>query len=171
MKQNSNKLLIGIVIGIILLVVAAFVVVLRRPAPEYQAGDSPESVTHNYLLAIQQGDYERAFSYLSPTLEHPADAQAFLQSIEDSSWDFQLHQDVSLAIESTAQNSATRATVTVRQTTFYGDGLFGGSPNTRTFDLNLEKGGEEWKLVGGDLYWSYCWGDKDICLEDPRRVP
>ena len=171
MKQNSNKLLAGIVIGIILLVAAAFLLVLNRPAPEYQSEDSPDGVTHNYLLALQKGDYERAFGYLSPALEHPADPEAFLQSIEDSAWDFQLNQDVSLTIESTAQISDTKAAVKVHQTTFYNDGLFSGSPNSQTFTMRLENQNGEWKLVDGDLYWSYCWGDNENCLEEPRRIP
>lgn len=169
MKQNSNKFLIAMVIGVILLVVAAFVVVLSRPAPEYQAEDSPEGVAHNYLLALEKGDHQRAFEYLSSTLEHPADAQAFLQTIEESPWDFQLQQDVSLTIESTSMPTSTSANVTVRQNTFSNEGLFNGNPSSETFNLRLVKENDQWKLIDGDRYWSYCWGDKEICLENPEQ--
>ena len=131
MKQNSNKLLIAIVVGIVVIVIVAFLIVLRRPDPEYQADDTPAGVTHNYLLAIQQGDHQRAFEYLSPTLEHPADAQAFLSSIEESPWEFQLQQDVSLAIESTTMPAENSANVTVRQTTFFTMGFSVAIPNRK----------------------------------------
>jgi len=165
MKQGSNKFLIGIVIGIILLVS------LRRPAPEYQAEDTPEGITHNYLLALQEANYQRAFGYLSPTLEHPADLETFVEDIEDSAWEFQLNQNASLAIESSEMTSGSRATVSVRSTVFNNGGLFSGNPNSRSFKMRLENQDGQWELVDGDLYWSYCWGSGDNCDENLRRVP
>jgi hypothetical protein len=67
--KSTDKFLIGIVVGIVLLVVAAFVITLARPEPTYQVEGTPESVAHNYLLALQKEDYQRAYGYLSPTLK------------------------------------------------------------------------------------------------------
>jgi hypothetical protein len=169
MKLNSNKLLIGIAFGILLLVIAAFIIVLNRPEPEYLSENSPDDVAHNYLLAIQEGNYERAFRYLSPDLEYPAGFEAFVDGIENSPWEFQINEDVALVIESTAMTTNQRATVTVRQTTFTNAGLFSGDPNSQTFALRLENQNGQWKLIDGDMYWSYCWGDEDLCNEVPVR--
>ncbi|HOF89582.1 MAG TPA: hypothetical protein PLZ36_15990, partial [Armatimonadota bacterium] len=66
--HTSDKWLIGIVIGAALLVCAAVAVTVLRPKPAYRADDTPAGVTHNYLLALKQRDYARAYGYLSPTL-------------------------------------------------------------------------------------------------------
>lgn len=63
--KNTDKMLIAIVIGIVLLVVIALAITLTRPEPTYQAEDNPEGITHNYLLALQKKDYERAYVLLS----------------------------------------------------------------------------------------------------------
>ena len=87
--KKTDKLLIGIVAGILLLVLVAFGVALTRPKPAYQAEDKPEGVAFNYLFALQQGDYERAYGYLSPTLKrYPQTVEKFRDQIHDYSWNF-----------------------------------------------------------------------------------
>ncbi len=100
--KSTDKVLIAIVAGIVLLIVVALVVTLTRPEPIYQAEDTPEGVAHNYLLALQKEEYERAYGYLSPTLEgYPASADRFVEDVEDNSWSFRLNTDTTLAIKST----------------------------------------------------------------------
>ena len=171
MKQNSNKILIVIVIGIFSLVLIAFLVILRRPEPVYLTAENPEAIAHNYLLAVQEGDFERAFGYLSPNLEFPTDIDSFLETVKDSPWEFQLDQDTSLVIESSRITSEKKATVIVRRTTFYNNGLFSDRPDSQTFNLYLENQNGQWKLTDGDMFWSYCWRDVENCPEYPRRVP
>ena len=52
--KSTDKVLIAIVAGIILLIIVAFVVALAKPEPTYQAEDTPEGVAYNYLLALQR---------------------------------------------------------------------------------------------------------------------
>ena len=52
--KTTDKILIGIVAGIILLIIVALVVTLSRPEPTYQPEDTPEGIAHNYLLALQK---------------------------------------------------------------------------------------------------------------------
>jgi len=76
--KNTDKFLVGIVVGVVVLVATAFAVALLRPKPTYQLEDTPKGVAHNYLLALQQEDYKRAYGYLSPTIEgYPTSAEAF----------------------------------------------------------------------------------------------
>ena len=78
MKQD--RFLVGILIGIGLLVVAALAVFFtRNDTQTYVSEDTPEGVTHNYVVAILNKDYEKAYTYLAeldnkPTYEQFRDA-------------------------------------------------------------------------------------------------
>lgn len=155
--KGADKLLIGIVAGIGLLVVVAFVVVLAQPEPEYQNADSPEAIVHNYLLALRQGDYERAYEYLSPSLKgYPKSAEVFEDDINDS-YSFHLDKrDVTIDTQSSTIRSNT-ATVEVLETSFSGGGLFSSGNYDWRFDMKLRQENGEWKLMDGDSYWTSCW--------------
>jgi hypothetical protein len=78
MKQD--RFLTGILIGIAVLVVIALAVFfLRQGSQSYVSEDSPEGVGHNYVLAVLNEDYEKAYGYLAdldnkPTYEQFRDA-------------------------------------------------------------------------------------------------
>jgi len=159
--KSTDKFLTGIVVGIILLVVAAFVITLARPEPAYQEEDTPESVAHNYLLALQKEDFERAYSCLSPTLDgYPDSVEAFIEQIKDSSWRFRVDADTTLAVES-ARITRNRATVDVREARFYESDLFDSSQRTTIFEIELQLEDGEWKIVDADYYFSPCWVDSE----------
>lgn len=64
MKQD--RFLTGILIGIgVLVVVALGVFFVRQDAQTYLPEDTPEGVVHNYVLALINGDYEKAYGYLA----------------------------------------------------------------------------------------------------------
>ena len=78
MKQD--RFLTGILVGIAVLVVIALIVFfLRQNSQSYISEDAPEGVVHNYVLAVLNGDYEKAYGYLAdldkkPTYEQFRDA-------------------------------------------------------------------------------------------------
>jgi hypothetical protein len=78
MKQD--RFLTGILVGIALLVVVALAVFfIRRDTQTYVVEDTPEGVVHNYVLAVLNGDYQKAYGYLAdlenkPTYEQFRDA-------------------------------------------------------------------------------------------------
>jgi len=78
MKQD--RFLTGILVGIAVLVVVALAVFfIRKDAQSYVSEDAPEGVVHNYVLAVLNGDYEKAYGYLAelenkPTYEQFRDA-------------------------------------------------------------------------------------------------
>lgn len=157
--KGPDKFLIGIVAGMFLLVVVAFAVVLLRPEPEYRSDDSPEAAVHNYLLALRQEDYERAYGFLSPRLKsYPGDVEAFVEEIEARSFYFRLDRDVSLSVQSATVRSST-ATVDVLETQAYNNGPFNSRQVDRTFDMKLRQENGAWKLIDGDSFWNPCWDE------------
>ena len=160
--KKTDKLLVGIVAGILLLVLVAFGVALTRPRPTYQAEDKPEGVAFNYLFALQQGDYERAYGYLSPTIKgYPRTVENFRDQIRDYSWNFSGLNDSSTTLEvDSVDVSGQRADVRIRETQFYEGDLFSSSEHSRIFDMTLRRDGNgKWQIVESDSYWVYCWSD------------
>jgi hypothetical protein len=63
MKQD--RFLLAILAGIGILVIAALALFfVRRGAQAYLPDDSPRTAVHNYLLALENQDFERAYAYL-----------------------------------------------------------------------------------------------------------
>ena len=64
MKQD--RFLLAILGGIgVLVVVALALFFLRQSKQAYGPEDTPTGVVHNYILALQKGDFQRAFRYLA----------------------------------------------------------------------------------------------------------
>ena len=78
--MRQDRFLTGILVGIVVLVVIALAVFfLRRGSQSYISEDVPEGVVHNYVLAVLNDDYEKAYGYLAdldnkPTYEQFRDA-------------------------------------------------------------------------------------------------
>ena len=158
--KGTDKFLIGIVAGVVLLVVLAFVIAFLRPAPAYQSDTTPEGVAHNYLLALQQKDYARAYSYLSPTLiGYPATVEAFIRDVQNNDYAFRRYDASTTSAVESAQVTGDRAEVEVRETHFYNNGLFGSDEYTETFEMQLKRENGAWKITGYDRYWANCWTD------------
>jgi hypothetical protein len=155
--KRTDKFLIGIVVAIVLLVIAALIVTQRRPEVTYQADDSPKGVAHNYLLALQRNEYARAYGYLSPTLSgYPPSEGDFAAAVLRERWAFRREEDVTLAVEEQTI-AGNRAVVTVRETRFFDDGLFDASSDTMRFDVSLRREEAGWRIVGADAYFAPCW--------------
>jgi len=70
MKQD--RFLTGILIGIgVLIVIALAVFFTRKDTQTYLSEDVPEGVVHNYVLAVLNKDYEKAYGYLSDLEDKP----------------------------------------------------------------------------------------------------
>ena len=161
-RTGSDKMLIGIVSGIILIVIIALFVVSRRPQPEFQSQDTPESVVHDYLLALQLGNYERAYGLLSPSLAYPANTNEFYDSLAQEPWRFTVSDNYSQVVESSEPVSDNSVAVVVREI-YTTNSLFAGNDYSELFRMRVENDGNGWRLVSGERYWSDCWGERDKC--------
>lgn len=78
MKQD--KFLTGILIGIgVLILLALGLFFTRQDKREYVADTTPEGVVHNYVLAVLDKDYQKAYGYLAD-LEHKPTYEEFRQA-------------------------------------------------------------------------------------------
>ena len=164
--KSPDKMLTAIVVGIIALVLIVFAVVLTRPEVEYRTDDTPEGVAFNYLLAIQNEDYDKAYGYLSPLLkDYPASVIEFKRDIQYDRWRFREDSSVSLDIISTDLISATEAVVSVSETWFNSGGLFSSSQSATDFSIILNMIDGAWKIVDADYYFASCWSTTRDCTE------
>src|SRR5512140_3537765 len=73
--MRQDRFLTGILIGIVVLIVAALLVFFtRQNQASYLPENAPEGVVHNYVLAVLNKDYPKAYGYLAdldnkPTLD------------------------------------------------------------------------------------------------------
>jgi hypothetical protein len=153
--MKNDKFLIGIIIGIVVLVVAALALVLLRGQTEdYVADDSPAGVVRNYFLAIQKKEYERAYSYLSDQLQNKPDLDKFIRDIGSQ----QYGQEESLQIGET-QLGDVRSQVEVSLTTYNRGDIFDSGRYTRRENVLLSaNANNEWKITYFPYpYWGYEW--------------
>lgn len=156
--HGSNKFLFSMVMGVILLVIVAFSVVLLRPEPTYQDDSTAGGAAHNYLLALQQEDYERAYQYIPTAYKYPTDANDLADNVRQENWRFEDDSEFSLAVESVKPRGENEAIVTVRKTTFYNEGLMGSYEDSHTFTMKMLLEDGAWKVGDSSDYWSDCWG-------------
>ena len=89
MKVPWRKVLkiIGLIVlgAVVLAGVAYLAASLYLFSPRrYEAGNVPEEVANNYLLAIFRGDYEQAYGYLSPDLpNYPDSVEGFIDELPE----------------------------------------------------------------------------------------
>jgi len=71
--MKEDRFLTGILVGIAVLVVIALTVFfLRGNSQSYISEETPEGVVHNYVLAVLNGDYEKAYGYIADLDKKPA---------------------------------------------------------------------------------------------------
>lgn len=168
--MQNDRLLLGIVAGIAVIVVAAFGLAVRQPAPDYTTGTAPQDVALNYLLALRRGDYERAYGYVAPTVAgYPATLEQFVDEGSDLAR-YNPDQATTESVESTTV-TGDRAVVTVRQTSFDEGGLFESQQYDSEYMMRLERSpGDEWRIAHSDIYWYHCW-DRPADCRDRGNVP
>jgi len=168
--KGTGKFLFAIAVGVVILVAALLIsALLRFETPQYQAEDTPRGVVHNYLMALQLKDYERARSYLSPTLpgypvnteQFAADVDGFAADVNRPPYDVNWYKvDVSLVVES-AEVSNDWASVLVRRTILQRGDLLDEAQGSSTFYVSLQLVDGAWKISWADRYWSDCWAYRD----------
>jgi hypothetical protein len=162
MKQ-TDRFLLAIIAGIVVLVVAALAIALTRTPQSYLPDTTPSGAAHNYVLAIKQRDDARAYSYLSPDLNgYPPTLDDFIADI-DSRYSWEFNRDAATISVGEERITDDRAVVTVSETRFYNGGLFSSGQYSTSFSMNLRRQGEAWQLISAESYWASCWNRSRPC--------
>jgi hypothetical protein len=151
MKQD--RFLTGILIGIgVLILVALGLFFTRQDQRDYIAEDKPEGVTYNYVLAVVNRDYEKAYGYLAD-LENKPTYEQFRQSFFNGAVN---PGDVGVNV-GTADINGDEAVVDLTLVYSPSDPFSSGYENTDRALLVLQDG--VWKLSAMPTYsfWDYNW--------------
>jgi hypothetical protein len=151
MKQD--RFLIGILIGIGVLVAAALVVYFtRQQQTAYRPDDLPQDVVHNYVLAVMNRDYEKAYSYLADLKDKPT-FEDFRQAFAVGRL---MPNQTGIKIGN-ATVSGDTASVEVVMMYTPGDPFSSGSDNVGSAQLLLQGGA--WKISSMPTYnlWDFGW--------------
>jgi len=156
--KSQDKLLIGIVVGLVLLIVVAILAVVARPEETYLPDDSPENIVHNYLLALQMDDNPRAYGYLSPRLpDYPLSLAEFEFDLASNTYEFRDVRDATFSVRRADPQTDDHATVPVVRSRYYGGDIFESGQSISSFSFELELIDGKWKIVSGDDYFLLCW--------------
>ncbi|HUH96197.1 MAG TPA: hypothetical protein VLZ89_02490 [Anaerolineales bacterium] len=154
MKQD--RFLIGILIGIGILIVAALAVFFSRQNKQtYVSEATPEGVVHNYVLALLNKDYQKAYGYLADLTDKPSFAQ-FRQAFAAG----RLNPSSAAVHIGTADITGADASVEVDLVYMPGDPLSAGYDNVGSAQLVKQNGA--WRLSAMPTYnlWDYSWYQK-----------
>ena len=154
MKQD--RFLTGILVGIAVLVVVALTVFfIRKDTQSYVSESAPEGVVHNYVLAVLNDDYQKAYGYLAdlenkPTYEQFRDS--FIKGIVNPN---------NSAVD-IGKSEVTDDTASVEVAMIYNpsDPFSTGSRDVQRALLVKQRGA--WKLSSMPNYyfWDYGWYQK-----------
>lgn len=159
--HRTDRFLLGIVAGIVVLVAVGFVLMLLRPKPGYLPDDTPAGVANNYLLAMQRDDYERAYRYVWPDLPgYPPDAATFGSYADPFSRSF----DAASVEVTKVTQTGDQARVTFLQTAFYEGGLFSSGTYESEYVMQLVQSNGQWWVQDADYYWNWCFDQEEGCL-------
>lgn len=157
--MKKDRALTGILIGIGGLVILSLVLFFTRPDEHvYLSDNTPEAVTHNYILAIIDKDYERAYEYMAE-LEYKPSYVEFRQSFLNG----MVNPGNNGADIGEADISGDQAVVTL--TIFYGyNDPFSSRAGMEDRAILVNQGGT-WKVSSmPGVFWDYNW------YQDPDKL-
>jgi hypothetical protein len=150
--MKTDRFLLGILIAIATVVVIALTLFFtRQDRQEYMAENTPKGVVHNYALAVINGDFSKAYSYLAEAENKPSYEtfrQAFSSRYVDPS-------NAGLEIGD-IEISGDDAFVTV-YLIYYSNDPFSSSYRSSE-EARLERQNGSWKLLQMPYnFWAYDW--------------
>ncbi len=153
--KSSSRLFIGfgIAIGILVVVTVAIVLSTRGNNVILQPENIPQGIVQRFLMAVQEKDYPKAYSYLQLVEgDRTVPYNDWVQSIPPLS----SSQTAWKATLSTTIVTGTSATVEVVVDTFRPGGPFRDPVNIQTVSFQLTKIVSTWYITTRPpIYWLY----------------
>ena len=151
--RSSSRLLLAFGVAIGVLVIVAIVLVLtmvsKEPSPLLPE-DTPEGTVQRYLLALENEDYLKAYSYVSPTSDSKITYESwrgsFSTSRERRGWKATLGKSSVMGDE---------ATVDVVVDVFSPRGPFENPVRTQYITFHLKKVDASWSIVDPVWLWFF----------------
>jgi len=156
---KQDKFLLAILAGIVVLVVAAVIAVkVRAPGSEqYLNQNTPAAVVHDYYLAIQRKDYEKAHSYLSDKLTNKPNLEQFIQTVGSAGGNTESTLKIG-EVRTSDQHTQVDVSITTYQVGSVFDSSRYTSPDTALLQANSAG---EWKLLQFPYpYWGWDWNQE-----------
>lgn len=141
---DRSLLVIGLGIAALVAVAVIAVVLLgSRDATSFSA-DTPEGVVQRHLAAVDDEDYETAWSYLSANVQSDLSVAEYRRMARDYGYYGSQSRRV-LFDRSEVDGDRARVWLTVEE--YYGGGPFGGGDTYRsTREIALVREGGEWRI-------------------------
>ena len=149
MRSSRRWLLVsGLTIAVLMIATVALVLTTSlRGAEPLLPEDTPEGTVQRFLLAVSDGDYLTADSYLSSEIDSKLDYALRQSRAPEPGWKATLEDSVI---------SGDEATVDVVIDVFRPSGPFSNSVNTYRTTFYLEKEAAVWRIVSPvNLWWLY----------------
>jgi hypothetical protein len=151
MKQD--RFLTGILVGIgVLVVVALAVFFTRKDSQTYVPDDTPEGVVHNYVLAVLDKDYEKAYTYLAD-LEYKPTYEEFRRAFLNG----EVNPDNQAVDIGGSEIVGDAATVDLELIYVSSDLFSTGYRNSQIADLVKQDGAWKLTLMPQYNFWGYNW--------------
>lgn len=151
MKQD--RFLLVILAGIAVLAVAAIALFfIRQQDQSYVPDDTPQGVVRNYILALQNEDFERAYAYLSEVENKPS-LEAFQATFLTE------RADANSAVVQIGEARQSGATTIVEVTLVYASRgpFFESSRQPMNATLEQDPAGA-WKITSMPYpFWDFSW--------------
>jgi hypothetical protein len=146
-------MLAGIVAGVGLLILAVVILTLAQPPAEYKSEETPVGIAYNYLLALQNEDYGRAYGYLSPTLKcYPLSVSEFKRELQTQSYSMRNIATKAWAVEE-QMSTGFRVTVVVAEVSSGGGGFLDSGQAFDEYEVVLSRSDDTWTVVDADRYF------------------
>jgi hypothetical protein len=153
MNSSSKWLIIFAgIIGTLALIAVVLVLVTGGKNVTLLAADTPQGTVQRYLIALEDGDYQRSYNYLSPNLPGTMSYDDWLSQntnrpASQTGWRATLGK--------TVQNG-NYATVEVMIETSYPGGMMSTSQSNLPVTFDLTETGDSWFITSPTyIYWIY----------------
>lgn len=156
--MNSSRrwlFIFAIVISVLVIATVSLVLFTKGRNVALLPEDSPEGTVQRYLIAIQNNDYQKAFSFLS--LEATSGKiSSYNDWILTIGAPLSSGQSVWKATLGKIVQNGNNSNIEVTIDTFRTGGLFGDSQNSQTINFLLIKTDNSWFITSPTyLYWIY----------------
>ncbi len=153
MKSSSRLLIVfGIAIGAMVLIAIILVMALSgEKSVSLLPEGTPEGTVQRFFIALQDEDYIKAYTYITPPandkMSYDAWRSSYYRSSEKSVWKVTIGK---------SKITGDEATVDVVIDVFRPQGPFSEPVNTNRMNFSLKKAGSSWTITSPvDLWWLY----------------